>query len=689
MRKNYLKTLLLSVSMFTLGIIPKAHAQDTYTVQSIAHQTYSASTIIDLPIDDRYSDIITIPFNFTFFGEEYNQFIVSNNGYIDFRTELATTGSSYDTSYGIPSASFSVKNSILACFHDMDNSSNEGSITYDITGNAPYRKFVLIFDNHPHFSTNCFEKRSSFQVILYETLNIIDVQILRKDLCVSWNGGRANVGIINDTGLDGYAAPGRNSWQWQVEEGHGEGWRFTPQNITNVYTYIKCDTDADGIETFDFTLMVNDLNPNTVFYSTQTDAINQTNAFTETYYTNITPFEATTIYARYNDDIIPVVLNMADCNEQFDNDNVATIDEDLNGDGNLANDDTDSDGIPDFLDSDDDNDIILTSFESVFDETNNAYIDSDTDGVPDYLDNDDDGDGVPTALEDFNQNGSPLDDDNDNDGILNYLDTDDDGDGVLTVDEDLNLNGNPADDDTDNDGIPNHVDNDDDGDNILTVNEDVNNNDNVADDDTDNDGIPNYLDNDDDGDSILTIDEDLNLNGNPDDDDTDNNGVPNYLDIDDDGDGIFTPNEDLNNNNDLTDDDTDDNGIPNYLDNDDDGDGILTIDEDINQNGDPTDDDSNNNNIPDYLDFNEGLSVNENTFKNDVRLYPNPASGILNIDNTTGKEIEDISIYSINGVKVQQNQNVNRIDISNLQTGIYIVKMLVDNKSFTYKLLKN
>ena len=81
--------------------------------------------------------------------------------------------------------------------------------------------------------------------------------------------------------------------------------------------------------------------------------------------------------------------------------------------------------------------------------------DTDADGIFDYIDFDDDGDNVPTAfeLDVFNADGdnnpltNPLD--TDQDGIPNYLDSDDDGDGILTVDEDLNGDLDPTNDFTD------------------------------------------------------------------------------------------------------------------------------------------------------------------------------------------------------------------------------------------------
>jgi hypothetical protein len=98
-----------------------------------------------------------------------------------------------------------------------------------------------------------------------------------------------------------------------------------------------------------------------------------------------------------------------------DGDGIASGDEDLNDDGNLDNDDTDGDGIPNYLDSDDDGDNVFTSDEldaSNEDGDNNPFtnpLDTDSDGIADYLDDDDDGDMTLTRFEDFNMNGNPRD----------------------------------------------------------------------------------------------------------------------------------------------------------------------------------------------------------------------------------------------------------------------------------------
>ena len=69
-----------------------------------------------------------------------------------------------------------------------------------------------------------------------------------------------------------------------------------------------------------------------------------------------------------------------------DNDSVPTHAEDLNGDG-YFDEDTDSDGVPNFRDVDDDNDEILTRDE--YDVNNDGTPeDAENDGTPDYLDKD-------------------------------------------------------------------------------------------------------------------------------------------------------------------------------------------------------------------------------------------------------------------------------------------------------------
>jgi len=96
-----------------------------------------------------------------------------------------------------------------------------------------------------------------------------------------------------------------------------------------------------------------------------------------------------------------------------DNDGVPSLLEDINSNGDLEDDDTDGDGIPNYKDADDDGDNVPTIKENP-DPNGDGILDdakdTDGDGIPDYLDDDDDGDGVITRYEDENSNGNLFDD---------------------------------------------------------------------------------------------------------------------------------------------------------------------------------------------------------------------------------------------------------------------------------------
>ncbi|AEH01679.1 Ig-like domain-containing protein [Lacinutrix sp. 5H-3-7-4] len=101
--------------------------------------------------------------------------------------------------------------------------------------------------------------------------------------------------------------------------------------------------------------------------------------------------------------------------------------------------------------------------------------DTDGDGTPNWLDTDDDNDGVDTINEDYEDvdlgdgevdpigDNDPTNDDTDQDGIPDYLDVDDDGDGILTTNESpdpnndgIGFGGDSV--DSDGDALPDYLD---------------------------------------------------------------------------------------------------------------------------------------------------------------------------------------------------------------------------------------
>ncbi|QNK76867.1 T9SS type A sorting domain-containing protein [Winogradskyella sp. PAMC22761] len=80
------------------------------------------------------------------------------------------------------------------------------------------------------------------------------------------------------------------------------------------------------------------------------------------------------------------------------------------------------------------------------------------------------------------------------------------------------------------------------------------------------------------------------------------------------------------------------------------------------------------------------LSIDPGNELNSIAIYPNPTSGILNINNINA--VSQIDIYSVLGQKIKTltlNIGQNSIDVSHFKNGIY---MLVINKNL-YRFIKN
>jgi len=88
------------------------------------------------------------------------------------------------------------------------------------------------------------------------------------------------------------------------------------------------------------------------------------------------------------------------------------------------------------------------------------------------------------------------------------------------------------------------------------------------------------------------------------------------------------------------------------------------------------------------------LSVNYFENQELFRVYPNPTNGLLNvrINNYVGKV--NIQVIDINGriVNEYKNEDFNTeksLNLNNLQSGMYILKVTGDSLNFTQKIMKN
>lgn len=202
-------------------------------------------TPTSLDIDDRWSEIVDIGFEFCFFGGVYDQIIIGSNGVLSFELENAGgfNGWNIDPGDTLPNGANPslAQANIFGVAHDIDPGVC-GDINYLVIGSAPYRMFVVNYTNVCHFSCNSIE--SSSQIILYESSNNIDVNVFEKPICPGWNDGNAVIGVQNIDNSAAFTPVGRNTGVWEVTPDAPESYRFAPSEGTPNYTFEWIDEDG-------------------------------------------------------------------------------------------------------------------------------------------------------------------------------------------------------------------------------------------------------------------------------------------------------------------------------------------------------------------------------------------------------------------------------------------------------------
>ncbi|MFO0361518.1 MAG: gliding motility-associated C-terminal domain-containing protein [Flavobacteriales bacterium] len=199
---------------------PSIPSTASYSVESIAWAPQAiGGTVINMA-DDAVSLAQPIGFSFCFLGNSYTQFYIGSNGWLSFSPGQPTAY----TSATVPSTNFNVpKNCIMGPWQDWHPGISPGNyIKYQTIGTAPFRRLVLTWENIPMFQ--CTSTFGTFQIVLYETTNVIENHIFNKAFC-SWAGGTATQAIHNSTGTVAFVVPGRNSSTWTATN---ESWRYTP-----------------------------------------------------------------------------------------------------------------------------------------------------------------------------------------------------------------------------------------------------------------------------------------------------------------------------------------------------------------------------------------------------------------------------------------------------------------------------
>ena len=211
-----------------------------------------------LNIDDRYSPPLDITFPFSFFGTTYSQLIASTNGFLSFDISktgafshfgILKNGNVLSSTTGVPEdlpSKLYDKALIMGPYHDLDPNISTATqqIKYEVIGTAPYRKWIISYYNVPLYTTACLNLNfNTHQIVLYETLGIVEVFIYDKEICLNWNNGRSMIGMQNFNKSSAIMATGRqaSSAPWGFKN-MDESWRFVPATGQSLFKRVELYT---------------------------------------------------------------------------------------------------------------------------------------------------------------------------------------------------------------------------------------------------------------------------------------------------------------------------------------------------------------------------------------------------------------------------------------------------------------
>lgn len=83
--------------------------------------------------------------------------------------------------------------------------------------------------------------------------------------------------------------------------------------------------------------------------------------------------------------------------------------------------------------------------------------------------------------------------------------------------------------------------------------------------------------------------------------------------------------------------------------------------------------------------------VTVSAFASNLKVYPNPASQFVNVVLPQGINNATIELYNTIGAKqmhIETNSNVANINIANLQEGVYLFKIKVNNQNSVIRWIK-
>ncbi|MEX2595477.1 MAG: PKD domain-containing protein [Salibacteraceae bacterium] len=212
----------------TFDLVANGGGGCEYSIDSIPYNTYPTGGTSVSMFDDQLLGPYPIGFSFDFYCNTYTQFYICSNGWIGFSAGQNQTW----VVNPIPSAAFNVpRNVIMMPWRDWNPGIFGGPyITYQVQGTAPLRRLVVTFSSVPMFS--CTTTYGTFQVVLFESTNIIESNLTNVPVCPQWGNGDGTHALHNLAGNVADIVAGRNDNSFTASN---ESWRFSLPKIEWIY----------------------------------------------------------------------------------------------------------------------------------------------------------------------------------------------------------------------------------------------------------------------------------------------------------------------------------------------------------------------------------------------------------------------------------------------------------------------
>lgn len=283
------KTIVMNADLY----VTTQHFNGTYLVEEIPYnppESFTFGTRMPIGTDDDFGPTVQIRFPFCFFGYQKSQITLGANGLGTFTSGAGNQDCPWSYSAplpwpnntsGAPDPLTHMRDAIYGVYEDTypPAAPSPRGIYYGTSPDSDYpcRHICFSWNHVPQFNHSGSDSTThncTYQIVIYEGSNVVEVHVADRMPAASWNGQRGLIGIQNATGTTQeshyhdvnylnqpsyYVNP--NSPPYFAPDGfnvfttaiHHRAWRFTPQGETqkNVTWWRLIERPGDLVRPYD------------------------------------------------------------------------------------------------------------------------------------------------------------------------------------------------------------------------------------------------------------------------------------------------------------------------------------------------------------------------------------------------------------------------------------------------------